>query len=214
MVTLLVEVDNGLLAGDALAPVKGYYVDPAQEVEPVSVQEYEVLPAQKYEAFPSQKHAAGKYAVPVPIERGCCEPKIIYRHHRCCKKRHCCSCESSCQVILPVADPDCCQRIHSIPVPAPPCCQGVPSGKSRRGLFCRGLAVFKWPCGYKVKVVFSHKGDVVVHTFGVPVRTPVVTVGSPVLGHPTEHRVYSPVPTPAPPPEDGPELAPPGARAF
>lgn len=211
---------GGLFAGDGLPPVLGYYLEPAQRIEPLTAQKFEMPPAQKYEAFPLQKHAVQKHVTPLPIKGGCCEPKIVYRHHRCCKRRDCCSCESGCQIVLPVADPDCCQKIHYIPVPAPPCCQGVPWEKARGGLFCRGVNIFKWPGGYMVKVVFLKKGDVVVHTFGVPVRSPVVPAAVPMQPYPAQPypvapSVYAPAPTPALPPEnDGPELVPPGGYAF
>ena len=66
-----------------------------------------------------------------------------------------------------------------------------------------------------VKVVFLKKGNIIVHTFGVPVRTPVVPVAVPIQPYPVERSVYSPVPTPAlPPEENGPELVPPGGYAF
>lgn len=219
-VTLLFCAENDLFAGDGLPPVPGYFIEPVQKVAPFTAQKYAPLPAQKYEVLPLQQHAIQKHVTPLPVKGGCCEPKIIYRHHRCCKRRDCCSCESPCQVILPVADPDCCQSIHYIPVPAPPCCQGVPWEKARGGLFCRGVSIFKWPGGYMVKVVFLKKGDVIVHTFGVPVRTPVVPVAFPIQPYPVQPypvapSVYSPAPTPALPPEEtGPELVPPGGYAF
>ncbi len=213
-------------AGDGLPPVPGYVVVPAQKVEPLTAQKFEIPPAQKYEVLPVQKqlavqkHVVQKHVTPLPMKGGCCEPKIIYRHHRCCKRRDCCSCESCCQVILPVADPDCCEKLHYISVPAPPSCQGVPWEKDRPGLFCRGVSIFKWPGGYMVKVVFLKKGDIIVHTFGVPVPPPVVPVAFPSQPYPAQPypvapSVYSPAPTPALPPEEtGPELVPPGGYAF
>jgi hypothetical protein len=106
--------------------------------------------------------------------------------------------------VLPVRDPRCCGSIIPVPVPVPPCCKDIPVEKIRRGLFVRGVGIYRWCCGYWVKVVLRHNGEIVVHTFGGALRPHAhAYVTAPV------HKVYSPAPTPAVPlPDTGPELAP------
>lgn len=214
------------------APAVQKYVAPAvQKYAAPAVQKQVVLPTQKpfvspiQQPFPPamQKYAVQKHVVTAPLGKFPCQPKITYRHHGCQKRRHCCCCELPYQVVLPVVDPACGNLIQ-IPVNVPPQCVNVPWQKDRPGLFCRGVSIFEWPCGYRVKVVLLHKGDVVVHTFGqrvdpaaVPVAVPVSlpVEPPPIQPPPVEHSVYSPEPTPAVPPESGgPELVPPGGYAF
>jgi hypothetical protein len=189
----------GLAGEGGFAALQRHYLEPAQKYEPYAVQKYAV--------------PVKSYAVAPPVS--CHEPKIIYRHHRCCKWRSCCSCESSHQMLLPVSDPRCPGRVVQIPVPVPACCNKTPWGKERCGLFVRGVATFLWDCGYMVKVVWLHRGDIVVHTYGIPVcASPKGCGPAPSYYAPTP-APYSPTPAPNPAEENsGPELVPPGGREF
>jgi hypothetical protein len=230
---------------DADAALQRYHLQVAQ-------QKYEPQFAQKYAApqnsfvvphayaVPQKSYAQKyvvqqKYVVPqksyyVPIKAVHREPRIIYRHHACCKRRGCCSCQSSYQVLLPVSDPKCPTRVIQIPVPVPPCCRNVPWEKSRCGLFVRGVTDFRWHCGYKIRVVWLHRGDVVVHTFGVPVTASAKSYVPSYSYYPPTPAPSQPVPAPAqpspaptqpapalPPTQNnssGPELLPPGGQEF
>jgi hypothetical protein len=186
-------------------PVQRYAYPPIQKPDAFSAQAYPSVVAQKFLAVQKQP-------VALPLAATCCTPNITYRHHGCCKRRACCSCESSCQVILPVKNPKGCGCILQIPVPVPPGCQDIPCGKDRCGLFVSGVATFKWACGYRVKIILLHRGDVIVHTFGQPI-TPAVKVYAPVYpSYPLP--AYPSYPLPAEPapmrpyPLEGPQLAP------
>lgn len=232
VVVLLSSAD--VSAGDeaAYAALQRYYLEVAQQTyEPLFAQKY-AAPQEGY-AVPQayavpQKSYVQKYVVPqqsyvVPMKVVHREPEIIYRHHACCKRRGCCSCQSSYQVLLPVSDPKCPTRVIQVPVPVPASCHNAPWEKSRCGLFVRGVTDFRWHCGYKVRVVWLHRGDIVVHTFGVPVSAPVKM-------YEPSYSYYAPTPAPTqptpapveptpvvPPAQDnsgGPELLPPGGREF
>ncbi len=92
-----------------------------------------------------------------------CEPCIEYRHHG--RKLACCGCGPSLQTVLCVKNPVTCCTVL-VPVCLPHCCTDVPCENSRVGLFHRGVVVYDWNCGLKVKVVFNKHGDVMVHYFG------------------------------------------------
>jgi hypothetical protein len=230
---LLLCADVGTAEEADFAAWQRYYLAAApQKYEPLPLFAQKYAAPQKSYVVPQayavpQKSSAQKYAVPqkyvvpqksyaVPLPAGHCEPKIIYRHHACCRKRGCCSCQSPYQVLLPVSDPRCPTRVIQIPVPVPSCCNNLPWEKDRCGVFVRGVTTFCWPCGYQVRVVWLHRGDVVVHTYGVPVSASVKAYGP-------SQSYYAPAPaprqpTPAVPPSrdsgDGPELLPPGGREF
>ena len=119
--------------------------------------------------------AAGEAAEPVPVcaapepacapVQPCCEPCIRYVAHRLCRKV-CCCCTPPKQIVLQVQDPCCCDRVVQIPVCVPGCCGDDPCVTSRCGLLCRGVVKYEWCCGFRVRVVFRHCGDIVVHTYG------------------------------------------------
>jgi hypothetical protein len=90
-------------------------------------------------------------------------PNISYKHHRTLRKTG--SGGGDITMILDVKNPTCC-TIVQIPVCVPCCCTDVPKVSAHCGLFGRGIAVYEWCCGYKVKVVFDKCGDVVVHSYG------------------------------------------------
>lgn len=98
---------------------------------------------------------------PVP----CCEtPCIKYRdHHRRCSKI-CCSCEPPIKTILVVEKP-CTSCAFEVPVCLPACCTGAPQVCSRPGILGRKIVEYQWCCGFRVKMVFTHCGDLIVHSY-------------------------------------------------
>ena len=206
-----------LFAQKHAAPQKGYVLPPAYAAPQRSFAQQLRVPQKTY--LVPQK----SYAVPVKAVHH--EPQIIYRHHACCKRRGGCSCQSSYQALLPVSDPKSPTRVVQVPVPVPACCNNVPWEKSRCGLFVRGVTDFRWHCGYKVRIVWLHRGDIVVHTFGIPVSAPVKTYAPSYSYYPPATAPAPMQPTPAPiepspvvPPvqseNSGPELVPPGGQEF
>lgn len=100
-----------------------------------------------------------------PVQKGgACAHRISYHHH-CTVRKTCCTCGTIQQVLM-VADPCCCGKVIAVPVCLPDCCSEAPSVDDRCGVLGRGVTVFHWCCGYKVKVVVGHCGDVVVHSYG------------------------------------------------
>jgi hypothetical protein len=92
------------------------------------------------------------------------KPCIIYRQRRCCRKV-CCGCDPPQKTSLKVADPCCCKSSYDIPICLPACCKGDPCVTSRCGICCKGVVVYKWCCGYKVKIVIKKCGDIVVISY-------------------------------------------------
>jgi hypothetical protein len=96
----------------------------------------------------------------------CCPQRCIrYVKHRRLRCVCCGCCKPPVETVLRVQDPcDC--TVVEVPVCLPPCCEDAPCVRSRCGLLCRGVVTYDWCCGFKVRVVFRHCGDIVVHTFG------------------------------------------------
>jgi hypothetical protein len=66
--------------------------------------------------------------------------------------------------VLQVYDPCCCCCID-VPVCVPACCCN-PCASSRGGLLVRGVTTYRFDCGYRVRIVMGHKGNLAVHTYG------------------------------------------------
>ncbi|MCH2124948.1 MAG: hypothetical protein MK165_09150 [Pirellulaceae bacterium] len=96
------------------------------------------------------------------------QPCVTYRHHGKSKcRRSCCDCPPPVQTSLMVKNPcSCCCCYYKIDVCVPACCEGEPCVVSHCCLL-GGSVVYRWACGYRVKVVFKKCGNVVVHTFGL-----------------------------------------------
>ena len=93
----------------------------------------------------------------------CCpEPCIVYRH---CGPKLCCGCEPPKEITLKVKNP-CTGCEVDVPICLPACCQGEPTVCCGTGLFCRDTIDYEWCCGFRVKVVFRHCGDLLVKTWG------------------------------------------------
>jgi hypothetical protein len=96
----------------------------------------------------------------------CCPKRCIsYKHHRPCKKV-CCTCAPPIQTVLLVKDPCVCGCFVEVPICLPVCCEGEPKVCCKNGLLGRSIVEYEWCCGYRVKIVFDRRGDLVVHTFG------------------------------------------------
>ena len=116
------------------------------------------VPYQK-SMVPYQKPVVG-YAPP------CCDQrKITYRkHHRL--RRVCCDpCLPPLNMVLQVPDP-CTGCPIDVPVCVPACCADLPKVCPRKGLLGRRITEFEWCCGYRIKVVVKHNGDLIVHCYG------------------------------------------------
>ena len=114
-----------------------------------------------------EKAAEASEAKPCESEEkaACCpEPCITYRQRGRCRKV-CCGCEPPVKTTLKVADPCCCKTCYDIPICLPACCKGEPCVTDRCGVCCKGVVVYKWCCGYKVKVVIKKCGDIVVTSY-------------------------------------------------
>jgi len=100
------------------------------------------------------------------VTKNCCPPKIRYVQRRRCKCV-CCGCTQPVQTILQVRDPRGCGPCSvSVPVCLPGCCVGMPAVRTGVGLLGRGNVVYRWCCGYRVKIVFDKCGDITVNHFG------------------------------------------------
>lgn len=130
---------------------KGYGFAPAQKMySPVA-------PMQKF--GPAQKG----------VGTACCCPAygcIRYHNHPLFRKR-CCRCCPPIQTVLMVQDPRYCCCATPVPVCISACCKGAPQVSSRKGVLGCGYVTYRWCCGFKIKVVFRAKGDIVVHTYGL-----------------------------------------------
>ncbi len=125
--------------------------------QPASAAILRAYAAAKVTSATQPAHCASP-AVTVP-PKCCYKPCITYREAGCCKK--CCTSGPDIQMILRVQDPKSCCTVD-VPVCVPACCQGTPCVSSRCALFCRGAVWYDWACGFSVKVVFKHNGDLVV----------------------------------------------------
>ncbi|MBI1248074.1 hypothetical protein GC197_09560 [bacterium] len=104
---------------------------------------------------------------PEPPKPCCYTPCFHYKKHCLFVKKVCpCDCSPPVEAVLQVVDPRC-NCYVDVPICMPACCTGVPCIDSRCGLFDRGIVVYEWCCGYKVKVVFKQCGKVDVHYYGL-----------------------------------------------
>lgn len=143
--------------------------EPSQGLESLPVpgvpaQQGWFAPSQKmqYQAVQKMPYQAEQKGV---YQKGAVATCVRYVQH-CPLRRSCCGCGSSYQTTLTVIDPRTCCPI-AVPVCLPSCCTGQPSGGGRNGLFGRGITNYSWCCGYTVRIVVSHHGDVTVHYYGV-----------------------------------------------
>ncbi len=98
-------------------------------------------------------------AVATCIPVSVCEHKL----HRSARRFLACH-SGTTHAVLEVINPaDCRCCCYEVEVCLPACCTGVPHWSSRVGLFRRGIVEYCWPCGWRAKVVFRARGDVVVH---------------------------------------------------
>jgi hypothetical protein len=126
---------------------------PTQKM-PTQKMQYQAVQKMPYQAV--QKGAYQKGAVAT------CVRYVQHRPHR----KTCCDCGPSYQTVLTVIDPRSCCAID-VPVCLPACCTGQPQCNGRNGLFGRGITSYDWCCGYSVRIVVGHHGDVTVHYYGV-----------------------------------------------
>lgn len=144
--------------------------DPAQGLEALpspgtAAQQGWYSPAQKlqYQAvqkMPYQAEQKGAYQKGMVVAT--CVRYVQHHPHR----KTCCDCGSSYQTVLTVIDPKTCCAV-AIPVCLPSCCTGQPQCSGRNGLLGRGITSYSWCCGYSVRIVVGHHGDVTVHYYGV-----------------------------------------------
>jgi hypothetical protein len=98
-----------------------------------------------------------------PPQAVCCpKPCITYRHRG---PKLCCGCEPGVPTVLLVKDPCTCCEVE-VPVCLPACCQGEPTVCSGVGFLGRDIVDYEWCCGFSVRVVFKHSGDLLVTTWG------------------------------------------------
>jgi hypothetical protein len=96
-------------------------------------------------------------------QEACCPTPCIKYHH--CGPKLCCGCEPPKEVVLKVKNP-CTGCEVDVPICMPACCEGEPEVCYGKGLFCRDTVEYEWCCGFRVKVVFRHCGDLLVKTWG------------------------------------------------
>lgn len=116
------------------------------------------MPYQAAQKSPYQAAQKGAYQKGVPAT---CVRYVQHRVHR----KTCCDCGASYQTVLTVVDPKSCCPID-VPVCVPACCTDLPQCSGRDGILGRGITKFSWCCGYSVRVVVGHRGDVTVHYYG------------------------------------------------
>ena len=102
----------------------------------------------------------------LPIPTITCNERCIDYIYR---KWHKCrwECQPTMQMVMRVTDPcsgTCCTPPCSVDIPVclPCCCTGAPTVDCRCGPLGRGVVIYEWCCGYKVKVVFHICGDITV----------------------------------------------------
>ena len=97
------------------------------------------------------------------LSADCCpDPCIVYRH---CGPKLCCGCDAPQELVLKVPVP-CSDCTVDVPVCLPACCEGEPEVCFGTGIFCRNVVEYQWCCGYSVRVVFRHRGDLLVKIWG------------------------------------------------
>ncbi len=137
------------------APVQQAWYSPSQKTLYQAVQKgpYQAVQKMPYQAVQKGVHQKGAVA-----------PCIRYVQH-CSHRKTCCDCGPTHQAVLTVIDPKTCCPIE-VPVCLPSCCTGYPQCSGRDGLFGRGITNYSWCCGFKVRIVVGHHGDVTVHYYG------------------------------------------------
>ena len=96
----------------------------------------------------------------------CAKPCIKYKYHRRCRKV-CCTAEPPIKMVLLVKNPADCEGCHvEIPVCIPGCCTDVPCVRDRCGIFHRGIVTYDYASGFRIKVIFRARGDIVVRYYG------------------------------------------------
>ncbi|MFO0819804.1 MAG: hypothetical protein U1A77_17780 [Pirellulales bacterium] len=109
-----------------------------------------------------QSYKQVQVPVQAPIQKGnCCVPSCI-RYFEHGRARRCCG--PTYQTTLTYCDP-CSDCMVCIPVCIPVCCDEPAQIVERHGAFGRSVVVFRWCCGYMVKVVTDRCGDVAVHQY-------------------------------------------------
>jgi hypothetical protein len=143
--------------------------DSAQGVEVLPVpaapaQQGWYVPMQKtpYQAVQKMPYQVAQKGVYQQAAVAACVRYVQHRPHR----QTCCDCGPSYQTALTVIDPKTCCPIE-VPVCLPSCCKGYPQSSGRDGLFGRGITNYNWCCGFSVRIVVGHHGDVTVHYYGV-----------------------------------------------
>lgn len=116
-------------------------------------------PYQAVQKMPYQAVQKGAY------QKGPAVATCVRYVQHCSHRKTCCDCSSSYQTTLTVIDPKTCCQIE-VPVCLPSCCTGYPQSSGRDGLFGRGITSYSWCCGYSVRIVVGHQGDVTVHYYG------------------------------------------------
>jgi hypothetical protein len=127
--------------------------------------------AQQAEPTPAAQAAPESEPVPEAASDSacvaCCAPQycITYRQHHV-RRRVCCDCcTEPVKTILHIQDPCTCCAIE-VPVCVPGCCTDAPCVSTRQGIFGRTITEYSWCCGFRVKIVMTRRGDIVVHTYG------------------------------------------------
>jgi hypothetical protein len=115
---------------------------------------------------PYQKSVVPYQKPVIAYKQPCCDQrKITYRKHHL-RRRVCCDpCLPPINMVLQVTDRCTCCPID-VPVCVPGCCADLPKVCPRKGLFGRSITEFEWCCGYRIKVVMKHNGDLIVHSYG------------------------------------------------
>lgn len=128
-----------------------------------------VAPGTRATAASASNASAASAAAAASADPDCCAPcpkccprSITYKHTPTLRKT-CCCCGTK-EIVLQVYDPCCCCCID-VPVCIPSCCCNM-SVSERCGLLVRGVTTFRWDCGYKIKVLMGHKGNLIVHSYG------------------------------------------------
>lgn len=117
---------------------------------------------QKSSPVQIQSYRQVQVPVQAPIQKGsCCVPSCI-RYFEHGRARRCCG--PTYQTTLTYCDP-CSDCLVCIPVCVPVCCDEPAKIVERHGALGRSVVVFRWCCGYMVKVVTDRCGDVAVHQY-------------------------------------------------
>ena len=151
-------------------PAPATEIPPPQEQLVPSRPSFQPAPRLPAPKSPLQRLSVQKAPTYGPVQSGAvyhkpqAAPKIRYVQHFP-HKRSCCGCQTTLDAVLTVEDPRTC-RLIDVPVCLPGCCTGKPSVHGHAGILRRGVTAYHWPCGYKVRVVIDHHGDVIVHYFG------------------------------------------------